>query len=71
MRDKSVFSQVKVTIGFPALARDYCFFVVVHVSKTGRPVKRNLNAINANARKATEMSMIAVMALRKGLSRKP
>ena len=49
---------------------DYCFFVV-HVSKTGRPVNKNLNAINANARNATEMSMIAVMALRNGLSRKP
>ena len=62
--------KVKVTIGFPALARDYCFFVV-HVSKTGRPVNRNLNAINANARSATEMSIIAVIALRNGLSRKP
>ena len=62
--------KVKVTIGFPALARDYCFFVV-HVSKTGRPVNRNLNAINANARRATEMSMIAVIAFLKGLSRKP
>ena len=41
------------------------------LSKTGRPVKRNLKAINAQARSATEMSMIAVMALRKGLSRKP
>ena len=48
---------------------DYCFFV--HVSKTGRPVNRNLNAINANARSATEMSMIAVMAFLNGLSRKP
>ena len=49
---------------------DYCF-LEEQLSKTGRPVKRNLNAINANARSATEMSMIAVMALRKGLSRKP
>ena len=62
--------KVKVTIGFPALARDYCFFEE-QLSKTGRPVKRNLKATKANARSATEMSMIAVMALRNGLSRKP
>ena len=49
---------------------DYCFFDE-QPSKTGRPVKRNLNAIKANARSATEMSIMAVMAFRKGLSRKP
>ena len=48
---------------------DYCFFV--QLSKTGRPVNKNLNAIKAKARSATLMSIIAVMALRKGLSRKP
>ena len=60
MRGK--YECVKVTIGFPALARDYCFFV--QLSKTGRPVKRNLNAIKANARSATEISIIAVIAFR-------
>ena len=49
---------------------DYCFFDE-QPSKTGRPVKRNLKAINASARSATEMSIMAVIALRKGLSRKP
>ena len=48
---------------------DYCFFV--QLSKTGLPVNKNLNATKAKARSATEMSMIAVIALRKGLSRKP
>ena len=48
----------------------YCFFDE-QPSKTGRPVKRNLKAINASARSATEISIIAVIALRKGLSRKP
>ena len=48
----------------------YCFFDE-HESKTGRPVKRNLNATKAKARSATLMSIIAVIALRKGLSRKP
>ena len=65
----------KVKIGFPNSSSscadvDYCFFDEQE-SKTGRPVKRNLNAIKANARSATEMSIIAVIALRKGLSRKP
>ena len=49
---------------------DYCFFDEQE-SKTGRPVNKNLNAIKASARRATEISIIAVMALRKGLSRKP
>ena len=73
--------RVRVKIGFPNSSSscadvdapappDYCFFDEQE-SKTGRPVKRNLNAIKANARRATEMSIIAVIAFRNGLSRKP
>ena len=75
LRSRGKYECVKVTIGFPNSSPscaddDYCFFDEQE-SKTGRPVKRNLNAIKAKARSATDISIISVIAMRNGLSRKP